>query len=75
MTSTSAGYIPSPNALLSVKKALQRLRELNPSLLYVLDPVMGDIGRGMYVNPEVLPIYKEMLPLSSIITPNQFEAQ
>ncbi|KDN53387.1 pyridoxal kinase [Tilletiaria anomala UBC 951] len=69
------GYIPSPNALLSVQRAVKRLRQLNPSLIYVLDPVMGDIGRGMYVNPDVLPIYKSMLPLSSIITPNQFEAE
>ena len=70
-----AGYIPSPSALRSVQRALERLRELNPRLLYVLDPVMGDLGRGMYVNPEVLPIYRSMLPLASIITPNQFEAQ
>ncbi|EPQ31193.1 uncharacterized protein PFL1_01381 [Pseudozyma flocculosa PF-1] len=44
-------------------------------LIYLLDPVMGDIGRGMYVAPEVLPVYKQMLPYSTIITPNQFEAQ
>lgn len=36
---------------------------------------MGDIGTGLYVSETVVPIYKSMLPLATIITPNQFEVE
>lgn len=36
---------------------------------------MGDIGTGLYVSPDVVPVYKDMLRMATIITPNQFEAQ
>ena len=36
--------------------------------------VMGDAGR-IYVAPDVVPVYKEMLPLATIITPNWFEVE
>ena len=35
---------------------------------------MGDAGR-IYVAPDVVPVYKEMLPLATIITPNWFEVE
>ena len=44
-------------------------------MIFLLDPVMGDMDRGMYVNADVLPVYRRMLPLSTIICPNQYEAQ
>ena len=36
---------------------------------------MGDIGTGLYVSEDVVPIYKSMLGLATVITPNQFEAE
>lgn len=36
---------------------------------------MGDVGTGLYVSPEVIPIYRDMLGLATIITPNQFELE
>lgn len=36
---------------------------------------MGDIGKGLYVAEDVVPIYREMLDQATIITPNQFEAE
>jgi pyridoxine kinase len=35
---------------------------------------MGDNGK-LYVDPDVIPIYKSLLPLSSIITPNWYEVE
>jgi pyridoxine kinase len=35
---------------------------------------LGDSGR-LYVAPDVIPIYREMLPLATIITPNWFEVE
>lgn len=41
----------------------------------VCDPVLGDNGHW-YVPKELLPIYQnEIIPLSDICTPNQFEAE
>ena len=36
---------------------------------------MGDIGTGLYVAPDVVPIYKQLLSQATIITPNQFETE
>ncbi|ETS64759.1 hypothetical protein PaG_00717 [Moesziomyces aphidis] len=73
------GYMPSAavvgTVLQLVKKLRSRKADDEGGLVYLLDPVMGDMGRGMYVAPEVLPIYKQMLPYATIVTPNQFEAQ
>lgn len=63
------------------------MRQVNPDLIYLLDrefapslgrslpAVMGDVGRGLYVSKDVVPIYTSMLALASIITPNQFETE
>ncbi|EST05517.1 Phosphomethylpyrimidine kinase type-1 [Kalmanozyma brasiliensis GHG001] len=73
------GYMPSAAVVQTVLSLVKKLRAREGGeeggLIYLLDPVMGDMGRGMYVAPEVLPIYQEMLQYSTIITPNQFEAQ
>ncbi|KAL0575048.1 putative pyridoxal kinase [Marasmius crinis-equi] len=68
------GYIPNAEALLAVKDLATKLKEQNSNLVYLLDPVMGDSGR-LYVAPDVVPVYRDMLPLSTIITPNWFEVE
>lgn len=70
-----SGYMPSPGVVNALHDAVKRIRAVNPSLIYLCDPVMGDMGRGMYVDAAVLPAYRAMLPLATIVTPNQFEAQ
>jgi pyridoxal/pyridoxine/pyridoxamine kinase len=40
----------------------------------VCDPVMGDDG-SLYVSPEVLPLYRELICMADIVTPNQTEAE
>ncbi|KIP04909.1 hypothetical protein PHLGIDRAFT_108903 [Phlebiopsis gigantea 11061_1 CR5-6] len=68
------GYIPGGEALSAVLSLVRKLREKNPELIYLLDPVLGDSGK-LYVSPDVIPIYRAMLPLSTIITPNWFEVE
>ena len=52
-----------------------QLKELNPSLVYVCDPVLGDNGK-LYVPEELVGLYeKEVVPLADILTPNQFEVE
>ncbi|EKM50702.1 uncharacterized protein PHACADRAFT_264129 [Phanerochaete carnosa HHB-10118-sp] len=68
------GYIPGSEALSVVLSLAQKLTENNPEIIYLLDPVLGDSGK-LYVSPDVIPIYRAMLPLSTIITPNWFEVE
>ena len=54
---------------------IEVLREQNPELVYVCDPVLGDEGR-LYLPGEMVGLYKsDLLPLATLLTPNQFEAE
>jgi len=69
------GYIGSVSFLETIVKVVKRLRETNPDLIYVCDPVMGDEGR-LYLAPELVPVYKNNIAsLATILTPNQYEAE
>ncbi|XP_063242742.1 pyridoxal kinase isoform X2 [Bacillus rossius redtenbacheri] len=69
------GYIGSASFLMRIAALVKHLRTVNPELVYVCDPVMGDNGH-MYVSQDLLPIYRDtILPLADIITPNQFEVE
>lgn len=67
------GYFGSSAQPAAVARLIRALKEKNPDLLYVCDPVMGDMG-GLYV-PEATAhaIRDELLPLASLATPNRFE--
>ncbi|KAB0797291.1 hypothetical protein PPYR_08285 [Photinus pyralis] len=68
------GYIGSPQVLNRIASLVSDLKSKNPHLIYVCDPVMGDNGK-LYVRSELLPIYKELVTIADIITPNQFEVE
>jgi len=70
------GYIGSRSFLTRLASVVSHLKTVNPGLVYVCDPVMGDTGPGLYVPPDLLPVYREViLPLADICLPNQFEAE
>ncbi|KAF9566451.1 putative pyridoxal kinase [Mortierella alpina] len=65
------GYIGSAQNLTAVAKIISQLKaQSNP----FFDPVMGDNGQ-LYVQPDVIPVYRELMKFASAITPNQFEAE
>lgn len=68
-----SGYFGNAAQVRSVAKLVASLRERNPELLYVCDPVMGDLG-GLYV-PEATAeaIRDHLIPLASLATPNRYE--
>ena len=71
-----SGYLGSAAAGSQVVAAAQSLRQENPLALYCCDPVIGDVGRGMYVQQGVAALLRDKaLPTADIITPNQFEAE
>ena len=55
---------------------MKRVRAANPAALYCCDPVMGDLGRGLYVDEDVPEFMRaKALPAADVITPNQFELE
>ena len=68
------GYQGSPGVADVVLRTVQRVRDLNPAAIYCCDPVMGDVGRGMFVLPGVPELIREtVVPVADIVTPNAFE--
>uniref|UniRef100_A0A803M471 pyridoxal kinase n=1 Tax=Chenopodium quinoa TaxID=63459 RepID=A0A803M471_CHEQI len=69
------GYIGSVSFLDTVLKVVTKLRTVNPGLLFVCDPVMGDEGK-LYVPEDLVSVYRQkVVPVASMLTPNQFEAE
>lgn len=55
---------------------LTTLQKLSPSVTWLCDPVMGDVGRGFFVKDGIPQYFKSRaLPHARIITPNQFELE
>jgi pyridoxine kinase len=69
-----SGYMGSADIGNAILSAVARVRSLNPNALYCCDPVIGDVGRGVFVRPGVPEFMREQaVPAADIITPNQFE--
>jgi pyridoxine kinase len=68
------GYQGSPGVAAVVLTTVERIRRENPRLVYCCDPVMGDVGRGMFVLPGIPQVIREKLvPAADIVTPNAYE--
>ena len=70
-----SGYMGSAGTVEAVLSAVARVRALNPQMLYCCDPVMGDVGRGVFVRPEIPDAMRGAVAQSDILTPNQFELE
>lgn len=71
-----SGYLGDAAVGRAVIDAVKKARRENPKTLYCCDPVMGDVGRGFYVKPDIPDIFKkELVPLADIVCPNQFELE
>ena len=69
-----SGYMGSADIGTAILRAVAAVRAANPGALYCCDPVMGDIGRGVYVRPGIPDFMREQaVPAADILTPNQFE--
>ncbi|MCP2015094.1 pyridoxine kinase [Deinococcus sp. HSC-46F16] len=71
-----SGYMGSEGTVDAVVGAVRRVRAANPEALYCCDPVMGDVGRGVFVRPELPELIGERaVPEADLVTPNQFELE
>ncbi|PZU90119.1 MAG: pyridoxal kinase [Chelatococcus sp.] len=71
-----SGYMGSADIGHAILSAVARVRAANPQALYCCDPVIGDVGRGVFVRPGIPEFIREQaLPEADIVTPNQFELE
>jgi len=69
-----SGYQGDPAVGAVVLEAVERVRAENPAAIYCCDPVMGDVGRGMFVRPGIPEFLRDrVVPTADVITPNHFE--
>jgi pyridoxine kinase len=69
-----SGYMGSADIGNAILSAVARVRALNARALYCCDPVIGDVGRGIFVRPGIPEFMRDRaVPAADIITPNQFE--
>src|SRR5215213_6738411 len=71
-----SGYMGSADIGNAILSAVSRVRGANPQALYCCDPVIGDVGRGVFVRPGIPEFMRDQALLTAdIITPNQFELE
>jgi len=69
-----SGYQGNPAVGAVVLDAVAKVKAANPDAIYACDPVMGDVGRGMFVLPGIPEFLRdEVVPHADVITPNHFE--
>jgi pyridoxine kinase len=70
------GYLGKPEIGEAALRALDRIRAANREAAYACDPVIGDVGPGIYVAAGVGEFFRDRaLPLATIATPNAFELE
>lgn len=71
-----SGYMGSAEIGEAVLSAAARVKAANPGAMYCCDPVIGDVGRGVFVRPGIPEFMRDRaLPAADIATPNQFELE
>jgi pyridoxine kinase len=69
-----SGYLGSAETGAAVLDAVARVKAANRQARYCCDPVIGDVGRGVFVRPGIPEFMREhAVPAADVITPNQFE--
>jgi len=69
-----SGYLGSSEVGAATLRAVQTVRARNASAVWCCDPVLGDVGRGLYVAPGVADFLRgDALSQATILTPNHFE--
>jgi pyridoxine kinase len=81
------GVFPRCDAILSgylgdaalgevVLDAVAAVRQANGAAIWCCDPVIGDVGRGVFVRPGIPEFFRQRaVPVADIVTPNHFELE
>jgi pyridoxine kinase len=69
-----SGYMGGADTAQAILDAVATVKRANPAARYCCDPVIGDVGRGIFVRPGIPEFMRaKAVPAADIITPNQFE--
>jgi pyridoxine kinase len=69
-----SGYMGSADIGAAVLDVVRAVKAANPAARYCCDPVIGDVGRDVFVRPGVPEFFRDKaVPAADIVTPNQFE--
>ena len=69
-----SGYQGGEDVGAVILDAVARVKAVRPDAVYCCDPVMGDVGRGMFVRPGIPELMRDrVVPQADIATPNHFE--
>ncbi|WP_434771568.1 pyridoxal kinase PdxY [Pseudomonas entomophila] len=69
-----SGYVGDAAIGEVILETVEEIRRDNPQVRYLCDPVIGDVGRGIFVQAAIPDFFRNLaLPCANIITPNQFE--
>ena len=71
-----SGYMGDASLGEVILDALERVKRVNPDAFYCCDPVLGDVGRGLFVRAGIPEFLRDRaVPAAMIVTPNQFELE
>jgi pyridoxine kinase len=71
-----SGYMGEAAIGEAILAAAARAKAANPAAMYCCDPVIGDVGRGIFVRPGIPDFMRDRaVPAAEIITPNHFELE
>ena len=71
-----SGYMGDAEIGEAIFDAAGRVRAANAKAVWCCDPVIGDVGRGVFVRPGIPEFFRDRaLPAADIATPNQFELE
>ena len=69
-----SGYMGAADIGAAILDAVVTVKRANPAARYCCDPVIGDVGRGIFVREGIPEFMREKaVPAADIVTPNQFE--
>jgi pyridoxine kinase len=69
-----SGYMGGADIGEAILEAVATVKRANPAALYCCDPVIGDVGRGIFVTQGIPEFMREKaVPAADIVTPNHFE--
>ena len=69
-----SGYMGSADIGTAILETVAAVKHTNVAAQYCCDPVIGDVGRGVFVREGIPEFMRDKaVPLADIITPNQFE--
>ena len=74
-----AGHFSSAGQVALAARTIARIRDarrtgaFNPKPVILVDPILGDAPKGLYVRPEVAEAMPDLVALADVITPNRWE--